>query len=70
MPIYNFKCTKCGHSFDKLLIMSGRDLAAINDGTMWPICGKCGGRTEKGLSAANFRVNGHNYKNGYAKGQA
>lgn len=34
MPIYDFKCAKCGHRFDRLCPISARSQAA---------CPKCGG---------------------------
>ena len=34
MPIYDFRCTRCGHRFELLRSISGRDDA---------VCPKCGG---------------------------
>ena len=34
MPVYDFKCTQCGHRFDLFCAMSSRDEA---------VCPKCGG---------------------------
>ncbi|WP_291327770.1 zinc ribbon domain-containing protein [Desulfovibrio sp. UCD-KL4C] len=50
MPIYEFKCNKCGKEFDEL-VMPGKDIKAV-----CPECGKT--ECEKLLSKGNVRPNG------------
>jgi len=52
MPVYDYKCTKCGHRFDMLRSVSARDDAK---------CPKCGGdvvRVYEGKWSALGRVKG------------
>ncbi len=50
MPIYEYQCTSCGHSLEKLQKMSDAPL------TDCPECGKPA--LEKQISAAGFRLKG------------
>jgi len=68
MPIYEFKCVHCGHIFEKLVKPDVKLIEKINSGEIWPLCEACFGRTKKVISPSNFKVNGHNAANGYAKG--
>jgi len=38
MPLYEYKCTKCGHEFEELVSFSGADKVK---------CEKCGKQTER-----------------------
>ncbi|WP_320170150.1 zinc ribbon domain-containing protein [Maridesulfovibrio sp.] len=50
MPIYEFKCSKCGKEFDEL-IMPGKGIEAV--------CPECGSdQCEKLVSMGNVRPNG------------
>jgi putative FmdB family regulatory protein len=50
MPIYEYKCSACGHQEDHLLKVSGAPL------TKCPVCGKK--KYEKQLTAAGFHLKG------------
>ena len=39
MPIYEYRCTKCGHEFSEAMPIS-------EHGTRHPVCPKCGARAE------------------------
>ena len=48
MPIYEYRCTKCGHEFEmKRSFSESADL---------PRCPECGGPTEKLISAFGSKV--------------
>ncbi len=51
MPIYEFRCEKCGHEFERLQKMSDPDPEAC------PECGEKGG-VSRLISAAGFRLKG------------
>lgn len=57
MPLYTFRCKKCGHVFDKSM--------KINDNP--PECEKCKEETEKTVArGGNFQLKGGGwYKDGY-----
>ena len=38
MPLYDYKCTVCGHRFEQLRSLSNRDTA---------VCEKCGAKVER-----------------------
>ncbi len=59
MPLYDQSCPHCGHVFEVL--------RRHDDKTPVP-CEKCGAKTERLLSVANFRVHGFNSGNGYSQG--
>lgn len=46
MPLYDFQCTKCEHTFEE---------KAPSDGP-FPACPECGEATEKMITAPNFKV--------------
>ena len=50
MPIYEYKCTECGHEMEKLQKLSDEPLVDC------PECGKPG--LKKMISAAGFRLKG------------
>jgi putative FmdB family regulatory protein len=59
MPIYEYRCTACGHQLEVMQKMSERPLRK---------CSKCGGRLEKLISRAAFQLRGGGwYSEGYAK---
>ena len=49
MPIYEYRCTGCGHCFEQLMSSS-----SVKN----PACPKCGKRTEKQLSTFAAKVEG------------
>ncbi len=51
MPIYEFRCAKCGHEFESLQKMSDPDPEVC------PECGEAGG-VSRLISAAAFRLKG------------
>lgn len=55
MPMYDFKCQKCGRIFERLI--------SAEAGTQF--CA-CGGATERLQSAPAFAIEGYSAKNGYA----
>ena len=59
MPIYEYRCTACGHQIEVMQKMSERPLRK---------CSRCGGRLEKLISRAAFQLRGGGwYSEGYAK---
>lgn len=57
MPIYEFKCDKCGFRFDKI--------QKVDDAP--PKCVKCESETQKLISASSFSINGGGvYKPGFS----
>jgi putative FmdB family regulatory protein len=50
MPIYEYRCTECGHELEKLQKLSDPPL------TDCPVCGKA--TLQKRVSAAGFRLKG------------
>ena len=57
MPIYEFKCPKCGNQFDKLQKYSDKP----------PQCAKCKAKTKRLISAASFNISGGGvYKEGFS----
>lgn len=59
MPLYEYKCKKCGHSFEEMQKFSDPPLKK---------CPKCKGAVEKTVTAAGFQLKGSGwYKDGYAK---
>jgi putative FmdB family regulatory protein len=61
MPIYEFKCTSCGHE-KEILILKQSDLKGSNKLG----CDKCKGMYEKIMSApAEPVIHGYNDKNSY-----
>ncbi len=58
MPLYEYRCTKCGHSFDKIQKFSDEPET---------VCPQCGGELERPLSAPAFKFKGGGfYVNDYA----
>jgi putative FmdB family regulatory protein len=58
MPIYEYRCKKCEHKFEKLVKL----------GVLPPFCPKCEGETEKLVSRGNFALKGGGwFKDGYSK---
>ena len=49
MPLYDFKCVKCEHTFEELVNMSE---------TSDPPCPICNSETEKLISLSSFRLKG------------
>lgn len=60
MPIYEYRCTACGHQVEVIQKMGDRPLRK---------CSRCSGRLEKLVSRAAFQLRGGGwYAEGYAKG--
>lgn len=58
MPLYEYRCTQCGHSYEKIQKLSDTPDAA---------CPKCGGKVERPLSAPALQFKGAGwYINDYA----
>jgi putative FmdB family regulatory protein len=59
MPIYEYRCTACGHQIEVMQKMSERRLRK---------CSRCSGRLEKLISRAAFQLRGGGWcSEGYAK---
>lgn len=59
MPIYEYRCKKCGHLLEIIQKLSDRPLRK---------CGECGGSLEKLVSRAAFQLKGGGwYSEGYDK---
>ena len=62
MPIYEYRCTKCGRTFETLQKMSDAPLDT---------CEACAGPLEKLFSRTSFQLAGGGwYSSGYAKGKS
>lgn len=62
MPLYEYRCTKCGHTFDKIQSFKSEPERE---------CPKCGGPLERPLSAPAFQFKGGGwYVNDYAGGKS
>ena len=48
MPLYDFKCNKCAHTFEEMVKFSEQN----------PSCPKCKEATEKQIGLSNFRLKG------------
>ena len=60
MPIYEYRCTKCGHLIEIIQKLSDRPLRK---------CSECSGRLEKLVSRASFQLKGGGwYSEGYTSG--
>lgn len=60
MPIYEYRCTKCGHLIEIIQKLSDRPLRK---------CPECTGRLEKLVSRASFQLKGGGwYSEGYSSG--
>ena len=57
MPIFEFRCTECGHVFEEYT--RKRNLLGIE-------CPKCNALATKEMSVSNFKVNGYNADNNYS----
>jgi len=58
MPIYEYRCTSCGHLIEIIQRISDRPLRK---------CPKCSGRLEKLVSRASFQLKGGGwYSEGYS----
>ncbi len=49
MPIYEYRCTQCGHEFDEIRKFSDPPLEK---------CPQCKGKVEKKISAPSFQLKG------------
>ena len=59
MPLYEYKCTKCGHRFEKIQKFSDRKIKK---------CPECGGPVEQTVTAAAVQFKGSGwYVTDYAK---
>jgi putative FmdB family regulatory protein len=59
MPIYEFKCEKCGEEFETMSKVSDRDSS--------PECKKCKGPTKRKISKTSFVLSGGGWaKDGYS----
>ncbi len=60
MPIYEYRCTKCGHHLEIIQKMGDR---------LRRKCAECGGKLDKLVSRAAFQLKGGGwYSEGYSKG--
>jgi len=58
VPIYEYRCTKCGHLIEIIQKLSDRPLRK---------CSECSGRLEKLVSRASFQLKGGGwYSEGYS----
>lgn len=58
MPLYGYRCTQCGHHFDKIQKFSDEQET---------VCPKCGGALERPLTAPGLQFKGAGwYVNDYA----
>ena len=75
MPIYEYKCDKCGHEFEKMLHFSERDVPLNTPCSMRifnrnhdPECFDCDGKVHLKMSMGSFHLKGSGwYKDGYEK---
>lgn len=59
MPIYEYRCRKCGHEFETLQRIGARPLRK---------CPECSGRLEKLISRTSFQLKGDGwFAEGYSK---
>ena len=62
MPLYEYKCVKCGNRFEKIESISAPEKQK---------CPKCGGRAERQIAAPAIQFKGSGwYVTDYAKGSA
>jgi putative FmdB family regulatory protein len=60
MPIYEYRCTACGHEFEKIQRVSERAIRS---------CPECKGKVEKLVSVSAFSLKGGGwYAQGYSQG--
>jgi putative FmdB family regulatory protein len=60
VPIYEYRCTECGHLIEIIQKLSDRPLRK---------CTECSGRLEKLVSRASFQLKGGGwYSEGYSSG--
>jgi len=60
MPLYEYRCTSCGHTHEALQKMGSRPLRR---------CRRCPGKLERLVSKTSFHLKGGGWFNaGYAKG--
>ena len=58
MPLYAYRCTQCGHRFEKIQSFSAEPVK---------VCPKCGGAVERPLTAPGLKFKGAGwYVNDYA----
>jgi len=58
LPLYPYRCTQCGHSFEKIQSFSDE---------IETVCPKCGGKLERPLTAPGLQFKGAGwYVNDYA----
>ncbi len=58
MPIYEYRCTKCGHEFEEIQKFSDKPIKK---------CPKCSGKVEKLISQSSFVLKGTGwYQTDYA----
>jgi len=66
MPMYEYRCLKCGHKFDKVQRLDSSNPACerlLEDHKHF-----CGGETERLISRSNFALKGGGwYYDGYGK---
>ena len=59
MPIYEYRCEKCGKVYEKLILTSSHKEVDV-------ICDGCGVNCKKIISKSSFKVNGFNAENRYS----
>ncbi|GAB4223123.1 MAG: hypothetical protein Kow0062_22520 [Acidobacteriota bacterium] len=62
MPIYEYRCSECGHEFEKIQKISDRAVRT---------CPVCKGRVERLISVSSFTLKGGGwYAEGYTRSSA
>ena len=64
MPIYEFKCKKCGSICEKYYKLGM--IKPVISGELAPVCQECGDPTELIMSTSSYIMKGYNEKNGYS----
>lgn len=60
MPIYEYKCKKCGEIYEVVQKIDDKPLKTCKDE-------KCEGKLEKLISKSSFKIEGYSYANDYSK---
>lgn len=60
MPLFDYQCEDCGSWAERLILPGSKVFDYI-------MCPDCGGHQVRKLGRPNFKINGYNEANGYAK---